>query len=173
MLVDDDRRFVRVNPAAERMLGVPAARLVGRSIDDFAPPEHREAQRKMWAQLVELGTQEGHFEILRADGSTDVTEYRAVAGFAPGQTLIIERPIATRTVFERGPFAAFAPLELSPREREVLELVSEGLSAPEIAERLYVSADTVRTHLKHAYAKLGAHDRGSAVAEGLRRGLIG
>lgn len=172
MLVDDDGRLVRVNPAAERALGAPAGKLVGRSIDDFALPEHRAGQRKMWGQLMEAGTQEGHFETLRADGTTELGEYRAVAGFAPGQHLIVQRPVVARTVPGRGPFEAYAPLELSPREREVLALVARGLSAPEIAEQLVVSEGTVKTHLKNTYAKLGARDRGSAVAEGLRRGLI-
>jgi two-component system nitrate/nitrite response regulator NarL len=61
---------------------------------------------------------------------------------------------------------------LTPRELEVLRLISDGLSAPEIAERLFVSVTTVRTHLKHVYEKLEVSDRAAAVAQGLRRGLL-
>lgn len=52
--------------------------------------------------------------------------------------------------------------ELTPREREVLELVVHGLSNKEIAERLSVTVDAVRWHLKHIYTKLHVHSRTEA-----------
>jgi two-component system nitrate/nitrite response regulator NarL len=61
---------------------------------------------------------------------------------------------------------------LSPREREVLELTADGLSAPQIGRRLYLSPATVKSHLGHVYAKLGVSDRAAAVAEAMRRGLL-
>jgi two-component system nitrate/nitrite response regulator NarL len=61
---------------------------------------------------------------------------------------------------------------LSNREREVLSLAAKGLKAPAIAERLFLSTATVKTHLAHAYGKLGASDRTTAVAEAMRRGLV-
>jgi two-component system nitrate/nitrite response regulator NarL len=64
------------------------------------------------------------------------------------------------------------PPELSPREREVLRLIAEGMSAPEIGRQLHVSATTVKTHLHSLYDKLGVSDRAAAVAEAMRRGLL-
>jgi two-component system, NarL family, nitrate/nitrite response regulator NarL len=61
---------------------------------------------------------------------------------------------------------------LTPREQEVLRLTAEGLSAPDIGERLYLSPATVKTHLQHLYGKLGVSDRAAAVAEAMRRGLL-
>ena len=61
---------------------------------------------------------------------------------------------------------------LSERERDVLRLTADGLSAPEIARRMYLSPATIRTHLQHVYAKLGVSDRAAAVAEAMRRGLL-
>jgi two-component system, NarL family, nitrate/nitrite response regulator NarL len=61
---------------------------------------------------------------------------------------------------------------LTPREREVLRFVAEGLSAPDIAERLSLSAATVKGHLGSIYEKLGVSERAAAVAEGMRRGLL-
>jgi two-component system nitrate/nitrite response regulator NarL len=61
---------------------------------------------------------------------------------------------------------------LTEREREVLELLAEGLSAPAIANRLVVEPSTVKSHLKNLYGKLGVGDRAAAVAEGMRRGLL-
>jgi DNA-binding CsgD family transcriptional regulator len=61
---------------------------------------------------------------------------------------------------------------LTARELEVLQLAARGSSGPEIARRLGVGATTVKTHFEHVYGKLGVGDRASAVASGLRLGLI-
>lgn len=61
---------------------------------------------------------------------------------------------------------------LSARELEVLRLASDGASGPEIAQRIHVSPETVKTHFDHAYEKLGVRNRAAAVAVALRSGLI-
>lgn len=58
---------------------------------------------------------------------------------------------------------------LTPRERDVLRLLSEGLDGATIAERLFLSPATVRNHIQHILAKLGVHSRTEAVALALRR----
>jgi two-component system nitrate/nitrite response regulator NarL len=64
------------------------------------------------------------------------------------------------------------PPQLTPREFEVLQLISEGLSAPDIGKRIHLSPTTVKSHLHKLYEKLGVSDRAAAVAEAMRRGLI-
>jgi RNA polymerase sigma factor (sigma-70 family) len=71
---------------------------------------------------------------------------------APGRELVIER--------------------LTPREREVLELVAEGMSNREIAERLGNSEHTVKFHVSSLLGKVGAVTRAELVAIAIRRGLI-
>jgi two-component system nitrate/nitrite response regulator NarL len=61
---------------------------------------------------------------------------------------------------------------LTPREHEVLVLVAQGLSAPEIGLSLHLGSATVKTHMRHLYGKLGVSDRAAAVAQGMRRGLL-
>jgi DNA-binding NarL/FixJ family response regulator len=60
----------------------------------------------------------------------------------------------------------------SERELEVLRLLASGFTNREIAEQLFVSAETVKSHLSSAYRKLGVSDRAHAVAVALRRGLL-
>ena len=63
-------------------------------------------------------------------------------------------------------------VQLSVREAEVLGLVAEGLSAPEIGKRISVSTTTVKSHLSSLYEKLGVSDRAAAVAAAMRQGLL-
>jgi two-component system NarL family response regulator len=61
---------------------------------------------------------------------------------------------------------------LTAREVEVLQLLAFGKTNKDIADELFISPDTVKTHLEHIFEKLGASDRTAAVAEALRRRLI-
>ena len=67
--------------------------------------------------------------------------------------------------------ASYLPDGLTPREAEVLALIAEGLSNTEIAERLVVSAATVKTHVNHIFAKAGVRDRAQAVVYAYANGL--
>ena len=61
---------------------------------------------------------------------------------------------------------------LTQREHEILRLIADGKSLPEIAKELYLGLTTVKTHVQHLYEKLGVSDRAAAVASAMRRGLI-
>lgn len=63
-------------------------------------------------------------------------------------------------------------IRLTKREREVLELLANGLSPAQIAGLLGISPKTVGTHVEHIYAKLGVHTRAQAVASAFRLSLI-
>jgi LuxR family maltose regulon positive regulatory protein len=67
-----------------------------------------------------------------------------------------------------------APLvdELSAAEVRVVRYLPSNLRAPEIASELFVSTNTIRTHLRHIYAKLGAHGRAEAVDRARELGLL-
>ena len=73
---------------------------------------------------------------------------------------------------ERPPDGAALPEDVTDREREVLELVARGLSNREIATTLNVSLETVKSHVKRTYAKIGARDRAQAVIRAYEAGLV-
>lgn len=75
---------------------------------------------------------------------------------------------------ERSPSTPVPPVgaRLTRRELEVLQLVADGLGGAQIARALYISDDTVKTHVAHLLNKLGAASRANAVAIGIRNGLI-
>jgi DNA-binding NarL/FixJ family response regulator len=61
---------------------------------------------------------------------------------------------------------------LSKREREIMDLLAQGLTGEDVAERLVLSSETVKTHIRNAMSKLEAHTRVHAVAIALREGFI-
>lgn len=63
-------------------------------------------------------------------------------------------------------------LRITPRELEILELIAQGMSNREIAEKLYVSENTVKTHSSRVFDKLGARRRTQAVQIGKEFGLL-
>jgi DNA-binding NarL/FixJ family response regulator len=106
----------------------------------------------------------------------DVTAERlfdAVRVIAAGEALLA--PTVTRRLI--GEFARLLQQPdllrmLTPRETEVLRLVAEGLSNLEIAERLVVSDETIKTHVSRILAKLGLRDRAQAVVAAYETGLV-
>jgi DNA-binding NarL/FixJ family response regulator len=66
----------------------------------------------------------------------------------------------------------YADEVLTARETEVLEQIAGGNRNRDIAEKLFITEETVKVHVKHIMEKLGASDRTQAVAIGVRRGVI-
>ncbi|MYW93031.1 response regulator transcription factor [Amycolatopsis rubida] len=95
--------------------------------------------------------------------------FRAVRAAARGEA-VLSPAVASRIM---GQMRAPAQEPLSQREIEVLNLVARGSTNKEAAKKLFISEATVKTHLLHAYAKLGVKDRAAAVAVAFERGLIG
>jgi DNA-binding NarL/FixJ family response regulator len=61
---------------------------------------------------------------------------------------------------------------ITKREEEVLQLIADGCSTPEVAEQLYISQKTVKNHLASIYQKLDARDRTQAVLQAVRMGIV-
>jgi DNA-binding NarL/FixJ family response regulator len=89
--------------------------------------------------------------------------FDTLAARRPSVAEVIPLPPRAQSSFEQTPTA---------REIEVLQLVSQGLVNREIGDRLYLSEETVKSHVRHILAKLQARSRAHAVAVGFRRGLL-
>jgi two-component system nitrate/nitrite response regulator NarL len=94
-----------------------------------------------------------------------------VAAVARGETVLAPQVQSGLVTELRSREQPQRPL-LSEREMQVLKLIADGLTGPEIGARLYISSSTVKTHVKSLLEKLEVSDRAAAVAEGMRRGLI-
>ena len=90
--------------------------------------------------------------------------FAAIRGAVQGKS-VMSPPVASRLFQQlRNPDAI-----LTPREAELLSLLTEGLSNRELGKRLFISEATVKTHLAHIYAKLGVDTRAAAIATAIRR----
>lgn len=97
---------------------------------------------------------------------------RAVRAANEGQA-VLSPSVAQRLMTRIQTPAPGTPAEaLTDRELEVLTLIAAGTTNREAARKLFISEATVKTHLLHVYAKLGARDRAAAVAEAYKRGLL-
>jgi NarL family two-component system response regulator LiaR len=98
---------------------------------------------------------------------------RAVRAAHAGEALL-DPAVAARLVEAIAQAPGEQPAErLTPREREVLELIGRGLSNKRIARELGVAEKTVKTHVGHVLAKLGVADRTQAALYAVRTGLVG
>jgi DNA-binding NarL/FixJ family response regulator len=90
--------------------------------------------------------------------------FAAIRGAVQGRS-VMSPPVASRLFQQlRNPDEV-----LTPREAELLSLLTEGLSNRELGQRLFISEATVKTHLAHIYSKLGVDSRAAAIATAIRR----
>ncbi|MEV7618333.1 response regulator transcription factor [Streptomyces sp. NPDC089799] len=106
-------------------------------------------------------------------GRRDIT--RAIRAAAAGQSVldraVQDRLLATARAKAPAPAGRDLPADLTPREREVLALIGLGLPNRGIAEKLFISEATVKTHINNLFAKAGIRDRSDAVRRAIEAGL--
>ena len=112
---------------------------------------------------------------LAADPTFEVVGVAATpTDVAPSADVLLEaRDVADSTPTTRDDGVAGQPVaSLTNREREILALLADGLGNKQIAARLGISTNTVKTHLELLFEKIGVSSRAEAVATGVRRGLL-
>jgi DNA-binding NarL/FixJ family response regulator len=128
------------------------------------PPTIAEALPREWQNFLTSGEFAGTRASIRANGSEVPVDLVARLEFLDERRLAIHVALA-EDAHPAGAHAARSLVRLlTERERAVITLIATGRETREIAEALHVSPATVRTHVRNAMAKLGAHTRAQLVA---------
>jgi len=184
-LVDRDRCYVAVNDAGLELFQYPREQVIGSlagrtAIDD--DPARTDAE---WAQLLEANEVYAERVVEQADGTPIHVSYAAHTTTVSGEWLALFVALSARvepngaeligTAEPQGEGAVGAKGAdgvLTPREREVVRRVALGASTRRIAADMYLSPATVRSHVRNAMVKTGAHTRAQLVAIVLGDGLV-
>jgi PAS domain S-box-containing protein len=172
-LHDVNGRFVHMNAAAERASGRSNAELLGHHFTEPLPREEREMVAAQFRRAVEHG-EPTDFETVFVDASGHLRGVRAQhlplrSGDAIVGVLILAFDARPPPSEPSGPGPQPG---LTPRQREILDLLASGLSTTEIAAKLTLSTETVRNHVRSVFRELHVHTRLEAIAAARRLGLL-
>jgi len=161
VVAQEDGRLVALDAGARRLLGNAVGRECWHAVGALGEAEGLPCRTGCVRALLERGSMAAqHSRVLlrgvRHSLSCLALDGRVVCLLSPASG---ERPTAWQL--------------LSAREREVLQLLSEGLTSAAIATRLELSEATVRTHVEHMREKLGVSTRAALVARGFTLGFLG
>jgi len=178
LLAADQRRRVIGNAAACDLLGIGREAVPWHTMDDFTPLSERSRLKQRWAEFLAGGEAEGRHQLYVPNRDPFPVEFGAIANVLPGRHLALFIPPDEEGIWagegEWRPQKRVdsGRLPLTKREREIMTLAAAGHQTGEIAQRLVLSPETIKSHVQNAMGKLGAHTRAHAVAIALVTGQI-
>jgi len=170
-IVDANRRVVASNGPLQRLLSRAEGEIVDRLIDESLPLTDRRTIADRWRAMLVRGEGNGVQDLVVDRDVHMMVSYAAHVAHIGGRLLILlvlmaaegDRPVVR---------SDSPPAALTPRELEVITRVALGATSREIADDLFVTTETVRTHIRNAMAKTGTRTRAHLVAAAICRGLL-
>jgi PAS domain S-box-containing protein len=175
LIADDQRRWVAGNAAACDLLGIAQEAVSWHTMDDFTPLSERARLKEQWAEFLNSGQAEGRYQLYVPNHDPFPVEFGAIANVLPARHLaLFIPPDEDDARQEWGPLkpSDTGRLALTKREREVMTLAANGGRSDDMAEQLFLSPETIKSHVANAMSKLGVHTRAHAVAIALVTGQI-
>jgi PAS domain S-box-containing protein len=189
VLIDQDLRFVAINDTATSLYQYRREDVIGQPAGTHFVGGTSSLGAAQWQELLRNNELYGERLISHPAGTSMRVSYAAHSTTVDGQWLALFvtlsaklEPEGTELISSAAPSeaAGLAPEALgslagalTPREREVVRRVALGRSTPQIASDLSLSPATVRSHVRNAMVKVGAHTRAQLVALVLGEGLAG
>jgi PAS domain S-box-containing protein len=162
LLIDERRRYTDANQAACECFGVSREELLGSRPGDRTPADLQRRLEEIWPRLSNGEPLTTPWAFIRPDGTRHDVFLHLHPHALDGQDLVI-----LLSAPPRGPAGG-----LTPREREITALLADGCDGREIAARLVLSPETVRTHIRNAMERANARTRAHLIAIALRERLI-
>jgi DNA-binding CsgD family transcriptional regulator len=178
LIADDHRRWVTGNAAACDLLGLALQEVCWHTMDEFTAPAGRLRLEQQWPAFLGGGSAGGSYELSLPERGPLTVEFSAIAHVLPGRHLVVfVAPAAAEgATVHTSPWVVVADsgrrAHLTKREREVMTLIAAGGRSGDVAQQLFLSGETVKSHVHHAMVKLGARTRAQAVALALLTGQI-
>jgi PAS domain S-box-containing protein len=176
VLVDNRRRYLEVNPPARLLFRLSLAEMRSLTVEDLVPPDGVPGMMQAWERALRVGFVTGTRELPGPNGGRLPIVYYGLANALPGRHVGAFAPADWSSdelgLFDGNDGAWTSPALLTAREREILQLVADGLSGPEAAAQLVVSPATVKSHFRNIHQKLEVPNRAAAVAKAMRLGYI-
>jgi PAS domain S-box-containing protein len=179
-VVNRDRRYVKVNKAALAVFGYARRDVIGAKAARTARDTNPLTGAFQWAELLRTNQVYGERVVENSSGAPIRVSFAAHAMSHNGEWRALLVALSAqleatgvaliRTVGPEDSNAVSAML--TSREREIVRYVALGRSSPEIAGLLFLSRNTVRTHIRNAMTKTGSRTRAQLVSIALTRGLI-
>jgi PAS domain S-box-containing protein len=91
LIADSDRKYCEASAGAGKLLGLPREKIIGRQIDDFAPPAFKPRVSQLWQAFLERGEQVGTLRLIGADGTPREVEYTAKGNVLPVRHVLVLR----------------------------------------------------------------------------------
>jgi DNA-binding CsgD family transcriptional regulator len=184
LIADDQHRWVTGNAAACNLLGVPIQEVPWRALEQFTSARGRPRLEQQWPAFLSGGSAEGWYELDLPHRGVLAVEFSAIAHVLAGRHLVVFIDPDDASAFDPQAGAGREPAwaavvgegreraALTSREREVITLLAAGGRSIDVGEKLFLSSETVKSHVHHAMVKLGARTRAHAVAIALVTGQI-
>ena len=172
-LLHPDRVLVAINEAGVHTFGYAPHELIGRRTDLLLAPSQWKRLEADWAVIRRTGRLCGERELIRADGRHLQVQFAAHREVVTGRQLVlwvvVESRLRPLTLHSERDGASAT---LTPRELEIVMEIALGRRAREIAADLHIAPSTVKTHVRNAMVKVGAHSQAQLVAIALATGML-
>jgi PAS domain S-box-containing protein len=169
-VVDESGRLVGANRYACAMLGYEREGLLGLSVQDLEVSRDLEsALREGETEILSLRHNDGHSVVVRCQARPTENDHLSLLAWVAQPLRGLPDEATPEPTVRRG---RRARTDLTEREREILQLMADGFENEQISRELFISRETVKTHVRRVLRKLRASSRTHAVALGLRRHLI-
>lgn len=174
VLLDDQRCHVEVNGAYLALVGCRRSELIGRPVYERVADGPLVTTRQ-WHALLRQKQFTGAADLICTGARRVTVEFAGHPEVVTGKRLVLF--VATRTgpasrPLRDTPLTPSVCAAFSSRELEVIRLLADGLTGPEVATQLQLAHNTVRTHVRNAMAKAGSHSRAQLVAMTMAEGLL-